>query len=224
MRILIERNTPIPVRDGVRLMADIVRPETGMPVPAIICRLPYNKDDLFMHMEAMPPLRALDAGYAIVFQDTRGRYTSDGDFYPFIHEGRDGYDTVEWVAAQAWCSGAVGMVGASYFGATQWLAAVEQPPHLKALFPVATSSGYYDHWTYQGGAFQLGFTLLWALMALAPDTALRQFAGEEGQHLANRLLASVDNLDEMYRRLPLTDQPVLREIGRGELLLRLAGS
>jgi hypothetical protein len=213
MHILIERNTPIPMRDGVLLQADIYRPETLSPVPAIVCRLPYNKDDLFMHMEALPPLRAAEAGYAVVFQDTRGRYASQGDFYPFIHEGQDGYDTIEWVAAQAWCSGAVGMVGASYFGATQWLAAVQQPPHLKALFPVVTSSGYDEHWTYQGGAFQLGFTLLWTLMALAPDTAMRRLPGEDGPRLANRLLASVDHLDELYRRLPLADQPILREAG-----------
>jgi putative CocE/NonD family hydrolase len=164
-----------------------------------------------MHLEGILPLRALDAGFALVYQDTRGRYQSDGTFYPFIHEGQDGYDTVEWVASQPWCSGAVGMTGASYFGATQWLSAIQRPPHLKAICPVVTSSEYYQGWTYQGGAFQLGFILIWTLTGLAPDTAKRLEQDENaGSKEMTRLLEEGDRIWEHYRHIPLKNHPVLR--------------
>jgi uncharacterized protein len=210
-RILVDRNVPIRMRDGVRLMADIYRLDTNKPLPGILCRLPYNKDDPLMQMEAVNPIRAAEAGYAVVYQDTRGRFQSEGEFYPFTWEGRDGFDTVEWIAAQSWCNGSIGMAGASYFGATQWLAAIEQPPHLKAIFPVVTSSEYYDGWMYQGGAFQLGLALLWVVMGLAPDTATRLAGTEpEGVEQANRFLLATDAMYELYRHLPLSTMPLLR--------------
>src|SRR5436190_20192251 len=110
---------------------------------------------------------------AMVCQDVRGMYGSDGDFYPFRTEGPDGYDTVEWAAAQPWSNGAVGMAGRSYSGAAQWMAAAAQPPHLRALFPVVIGSDFFDGWIYQGGAFQLGFNLFWALLMEAPREASR---------------------------------------------------
>ncbi len=206
-RILIDRNIPVPMRNGAILRADIYRPDVDTPLPAILCRLPYNKDDWMMQMEAVHPLRACDAGYAVVYQDTRGRWASEGEFYPFIHEAQDGYDTVEWLAAQPWCDGNIGMTGASYFGATQWLAASAQPPHLRAIFPVVTGSDYYEGWTYQGGAFQLGFTLLWVLMAFAPDTAARWRRPD----VTERLLKAIDDIETHYRHTPLSTLPILRE-------------
>ena len=211
-RLIVERNVAVPMRDGVLLRADVYRPETNQPVPAIVARLPYNKDALNMMIHAIQPVRAAEAGFAVVYQDTRGRYASEGEFYPFRHETQDGYDTVEWVAAQPWCSGAVGMTGASYFGATQWLTAIAQPPHLKAIFPVVTTSEYYESWTYQGGAFQLGFTLLWTLQALAADTSMRQAAaGEADPEEWVRLITGADALDDLYQYLPLSRLPLLKE-------------
>ena len=213
-RFLVDRNVTIPMRDGTLLRADVYRPalSTETPVPAILVRLPYDKDSLLNHTFAIHPIRAAEAGYAVVYQDTRGRFKSDGDFYPFIHEGCDGYDTIEWVAAQPWCSGAVGMTGASYFGATQWLAAAEQPPHLKAICPIVTTSEYYEGWTYQGGAFQLGFALLWTLNNLAPENARRLTGTEE----MTRLLLATDQIDEHYQHMSLVDLPVLRESGAAD--------
>ena len=170
-----------------------------------------------MHLESILPFRALDAGFAIVYQDTRGRYQSGGSFYPFLHEGQDGYDTVEWVAHQTWCTGAVGMTGASYFGATQWLTAIQQPVHLKAICPVVTSSEYYQGWTYQGGAFQLGFILLWTLTGLAPDTANRLEADENnGAEKMAQLLEQGDQIWEHYRHLPLNTLQVLDKTGAAD--------
>src|SRR5215467_3812932 len=146
-RVLVERNVEIPMRDGVILRANVYRPDTPEPVPVVLSRLPYNKD-LPSWQVMTDAVRLAEAGFAVVNQDTRGRFQSGGEFYPFVNEGRDGYDSVEWAAAQPWSSGAVGMTGGSYFGATQWLAAVERPPHLRALFPTITTSEYYESWTY----------------------------------------------------------------------------
>ena len=135
-RVTVDLDVPVVMQDGTSLRADIYRPGTEARVPAVLVRLPYNKSRLRMQMQGAEPVRTAAAGYAVVYQDTRGRFASEGEFYPFAHEAQDGYDTVEWVAAQPWCTGAVGMAGASYFGATQWLAATAAPPHLKAIFPI----------------------------------------------------------------------------------------
>jgi putative CocE/NonD family hydrolase len=210
-RVLVDRNVPIPMRDGVLLKADVYRPDIQTRVPAIVSRLPYNKDVLLMQSFAIHAIRAAEAGFAVVYQDTRGRFESEGEFYPFVYEGQDGYDTVEWVAAQPWCNGGVGMTGASYFGATQWLAAAEQPPHLKAICPIVTTSEYYESWTYQGGAFQLGFTLLWTLNDLASENARRlALIGLTESDMMARLLLATDRMDQQYQNLPLSDLPVLR--------------
>jgi hypothetical protein len=181
------------MRDGTVLRADIYRPDTAVPVPVIVVRTPYDRSQPLIPPSAIDPERAVDAGFAVVCQDSRGRFASEGRFYPFVDDGRDGYDTVEWAATQPWSTGAVGMAGRSYCGAAQWLAAAEQPPHHKALFPVAIGSDFYDGWIYQGGAFQLGFNLFWALLIEAPRQAPR--ATTHARHL------------------PLTTVPVLRDLG-----------
>lgn len=152
------------MRDGVVLRADVYRPDAAGPAPALVLRTPYDRSVSLIPPSGIEPESAVDAGFALVCQDVRGLYGSHGDFYPFVHEGLDGYDSVEWVAAQPWCDGSVGMVGRSYAATCQWLAASERPPHLKAICPVVTGSDFYRGWVYQGGAFQLGFNLFWAWM------------------------------------------------------------
>ena len=108
----------------------------------------------------------------VVVQDVRGRYTSEGEWYPFKHEIDDGYDTVEWAAALPHSNGKVGMFGGSYVGATQMLAAIGHPPHLAGICPVVTASNYHENWTYQGGAFEQWFNESWT-SGLAQDTLNR---------------------------------------------------
>jgi len=210
-RLIMEKDIAIPMRDGVVLRADSTRPDTAEPLPVILVRLPYGKGTLAMQAYAEAQ-RLAAAGYIVVHQDTRGRFASEGEFYPFRDEAQDGYDSVEWCAAQPWSTGAVGMTGGSYFGATQWLAAIAQPPHLRAIFPIVTSSDYYEGWTYRGGAFHLGFALLWALL-LAPDSALRAAhgTGVSGQQGVAEILAAVDDVRRLYGTLPLQAVAVLRE-------------
>src|SRR3954454_21787550 len=143
------------MRDCVVLHADVYRPDAAAPVPVLVLRTPYDRARSLIPPSGIDPELATEAGFAVVCQDVRGQYGSEGDFYSFVHEGADGYDTVEWAAAQPWSTGAVGMVGRSYAGACQWLAAAERPPHLRAIAPVVTGSDFFEGWIYQGGAFQL---------------------------------------------------------------------
>lgn len=179
----------------------------------LLQRSPYGKSPGRVSIvdAGLDPLRAVEQGYAVVLQDTRGRFDSDGQFDPFRHERADGTDTIAWAAAQPWSDGAVGMYGGSYFGATQLLAAAAAPPALRAIAPVVTASEYYEGWTYQGGAFQLGFILFWTLSALAPVEILRRPATERPrlEALLAELLADPWST---YRRLPLDDLGGLEEL------------
>jgi uncharacterized protein len=187
--VIVDNDVAVPMRDGVVLRADVYRPEIDAPVPAVVNRTCYDRSFSLTPLAAIDPERVVQEGFALVCQDVRGQFSSDGEFYPLVAEAQDGYDTVEWVAEQPWCSGAVTMAGRSYGGATQWLAASERPPHLVAISPVVAGSDYYNGWIYQGGAFQLGFNLFWAQMMTAP-----------------RMKSS---LGEQFRHLPITEPPLL---------------
>ena len=115
----------------------------------------------------------------LLSQDVQGRYRSGGEFDAMRQEADDGYDAVEWAAAQAWSNGKVGMIGGSYVGLTQWQAAIKQPPHLVAIAPHYSSSDYHHGWTYQGGAFDLWFAMSWISQTLAPDTLQRRLEADK---------------------------------------------
>ena len=163
MRLIIDRDVPVEMRDGTVLRADVYRPESDAPWPVLLQRTPYDKNVPRISALLLNPVRAASAGYAVMVQDVRGRFASDGEFYTFRHEPDDGYDTIAWAAAQPWSTGKVGMFGLSYVGATQWLAAITTPPALATIVPVVTASDYHEGWTYQGGAFELGFNASWTL-------------------------------------------------------------
>jgi uncharacterized protein len=148
----------IPMRDGVQLAANLFRPSDPLRVPTILVRTPYGKgEDITAHYEAF-----VKHGYAIVVEDVRGRYESDGVFKPLEQEGKDGYDTIDWIAHQAWSDGKVGMMGGSYLGIVQWKAAVLNNPHLKAIFPVVSGDDdYRDRFYSRGGAMKIGNRLNW---------------------------------------------------------------
>lgn len=186
-----ERNVVMKTRDGVVLRADIYHPAGEGKFPVLLQRTPYNKDG-----EAEFALKAVARGYLVVIQDVRGRYASDGDWYPFQNEMNDGYDSVEWAAALPDSNGKVGMFGGSYVGATQMLAAVSHPPHLTAICPVVTASNYHENWTYQGGAFEQWFDESWT-SGLAQDTLDRKIRKETNAVAGEEVL-------------PLTHYPVFQ--------------
>lgn len=148
----------IPMRDRVRLAANIWTPGPNGRFPTILIRTPYDKTAQFRRYRLDAYLKA---GYAVVLQDTRGRGDSEGEFDFYFPEGRDGYDTIEWIARQPWSNGRVGMDGGSYLGTVQWLAAREQPPHLACIAPTASSGRLFDEIPFLGGAFRLEWALPW---------------------------------------------------------------
>lgn len=166
--VTVERGVAVKMRDGVTLRADIYRPNAEGKFPVLVERTPYNKAGGVEF-----GLHAASLGYVVVIQDCRGRYTSEGEWYPFKHESDDGYDTVEWAAALPYADGRVGMFGGSYVGATQMLAAIARPPHLAGICPVVTASNYHANWTYEGGAFEQWFNESWT-SGLAQDTLNRE--------------------------------------------------
>ncbi|MCI0626536.1 MAG: CocE/NonD family hydrolase [Acidobacteria bacterium] len=156
----------VPMRDGVELTADIWMPRAPGRYPAILVRTPYNR---IGRGSAERGIYFASRGYVVVSQDTRGRGDSGGEFgktngeYNFlVDDGKDGYDTIEWIAAQPWSNGSVGMMGGSYLASVQWLAAREKPPHLVCIVPTAPAGRYFDELPYQGGAFLMAWALSWA--------------------------------------------------------------
>ena len=205
----VETNLPAVMRDGTTLYADVYRPDGPGPFPTILQRTPYDKSAA-LASQMLDPMKAAKAGFALIIQDTRGRFTSGGEFTCFVDDIEDGYDTVEWAASLPWSSGKIGMIGASYVGATQWLCATTRPPHLVAIAPNVTASNYHDGWTYQGGAFELGFNMSWTLLQLT----LANFKTQSGarsipQARQAELVKSVDGMTEAFEHLPLKDFPHL---------------
>jgi putative CocE/NonD family hydrolase len=168
----VDTNVRAEMRDGVALVADVYRPDATGEFPVLLQRTPYNRKGGTEQSHELA-----SHGYIVVVQDTRGRYGSEGDFYPFRHESDDGYDTVEWVAKLDGANGKVGMYGGSYVGATQMLAAINKPPDLVAIFPFITASEYYEGWTYQGGALMQWFASSWTSF-LAIDTLRREVGSQ----------------------------------------------
>jgi putative CocE/NonD family hydrolase len=166
--VVFEPNVAMKTRDGFTLHADIYRPQADGQFPVLLQRTPYDKNGGFSF-----GLSAASRGYVVVIQDVRGRYTSQGEWYPFKHESDDGFDAVEWAAALPYSNGKVGMFGGSYVGATQMLTAIAHPPHLAGICPIVTASNYHENWTYQGGAFEQWFDESWTSV-LAQNTLDRK--------------------------------------------------
>jgi uncharacterized protein len=199
--VKVQRDVAVKMRDGVILRGDIFRPDAKGKFPVLLQRTPYRKSPWGYDIDFAQ--FAASRGYVVFFQDVRGRYTSEGEWIPFVHESEDGYDTIEWIAAQPYSDGRVGMFGGSYVGATQVLAAISHPPHLAGICPVVTASNYHDGWTYQGGAFEQWFDESWT-SGLAQDTV---------EHKLERL----PNSQEDVNALPLTAYPVFNLNPPGEI-------
>lgn len=168
-QVIAQTGVRVKMRDGVSLAADIYRPKAEGRFPVLLIRTPYNRKD------AATGIFLASHGYVVVEQDTRGRFESEGEFYPFKHEANDGYDTIEWAAALPYSDGRVGMFGGSYVGATQMLAASSNPPHLVGIFPYVTAAEYYEGWTYEGGALMQWFASSWT-SGLIVDTVTKKTA------------------------------------------------
>jgi uncharacterized protein len=204
---LTETDVAIPMRDGVLLRADILRPQSGGRSPVLVYRTPYGKESALKDYTTFR--HAAERGYAVVVQDVRGRYASDGEFRPYQNEGRDGYDTIEWAAKQPWSNGSVGTFGLSYPGAVQWLAAVENPPHLKAMVPAMTFSTPQNFF-YAGGVWDMSW-IDWIWENIAFDSrAKKNLPGPRTEQESASTWASESS--RMQNTLPLRALPDLKDV------------
>ena len=204
--IVIDKNIMVPMRDGVRLATDVYRLQDAPPAPVLLARTPYDKERGVAGSVPFDIMRAVQSGYAVVVQDVRGRFASEGTFNAHSQEARDGVDAITWAAAQPWASGVVGTLGGSYLGGTQWLPAREQPPALRAMAPTNTASDMYEGLTYQGGAKVL-HDMRWAVTISRDESrrrAARGWVPLEG-------IADFD-ADAAVAHLPLDDHPLFREL------------
>ncbi len=173
----------IPMRDGVGLAADLYVPPGGGRWPTVLVRTPYNRKAPSTASYRFFARR----GYAVVIEDVRGRYASQGTFGTVKEEGPDGNDTINWISEQAWSNGRVGMVGSSYLGMTEWWAALEDNPHLLTISPMCSGDDdYLDRFYSPGGAVQLGHRLLWLAENLTPPSHVRPLFSSYIDHLPLR--------------------------------------
>ncbi|MED3561420.1 CocE/NonD family hydrolase [Bacillus xiapuensis] len=212
IQILVEKNVPCEMRDGVILYADIYRPNEEGAFPVLLTRLPYSKDLPHYSHRYLDTNRLVENGFVVIIQDVRGRFQSEGEFQSFRQEANDGYDTVEWAAALPFSTGKVGMFGMSYYGYTQLMAATKKPQHLAAIFPAMTLNDQRNGASYRNGVYQPGFTETWTLESIAPDLLMRKYNNpKERADLLRNLADQLNKLDELYYFAPINQWPPLKE-------------
>jgi putative CocE/NonD family hydrolase len=207
---VVDFDVAVPMRDGVQLRANVYRPAQGR-WPVLLTRLPYGKD-LPLGTLYLDPAQAARQGYVVVVQDTRGRFASDGEWFPFRHEAEDGFDTIAWAAQVPFSNGQVGMYGASYLGFTQWSAATLQPPALKAIVPFITWCDPLNGLAYRGGALELGVLANWNVQ-MGLDMLVRRHRTDP-RAVGSAIAQLVRDLDALgpsgYGSLPLREFEPLR--------------
>ena len=201
--VTLERGVCFQLSDGTTLVSDhYYRPDDGK-LPTLLMRQPYGRDIASTVVFAHPVWFAR-RGYNVVIQDVRGRGGSEGSFYPFRHEGRDGAETIAWLRTRQESNGRVGMYGFSYQGATQLLAAAERPEGLECIAPAMTACDLFAGWFYHNGALRLSSALGWGLQMLKEDTR------RLGLHEASeRLETAWLNVRAQALHLPYGEHPAI---------------
>jgi putative CocE/NonD family hydrolase len=213
-KILVKKNVPCEMRDGVVLYADIYRPDREGTFPVLLTRLPYSKDLPHYSHRYLDTNRLVENGFIVIIQDVRGRFRSEGEFQSFKQEANDGYDSVEWAAALPFSTGKVGMFGMSYYGYTQLLAAAKKPPHLTAIFPAMTFNDQRNGFTYRNGVYLSGLAETWILESIAPDLLRRKYNYlSERKEAIRRLAYHLNKIGEPYCFAPINQWPPLKELG-----------
>ena len=205
--VRLERGVRARMRDGVELVSDHYYPSAPGPQPTLLMRQPYGRDIASTVVYAHPVWFARH-GYNVVIQDVRGRGDSEGDFYPFRHDGADGADTIAWLRARPESNGRFGMYGFSYQGITQLLAAAEQPEGLLCISPGMTAFDLYHGWFYHGGALRLASTLGWGLQLLKVDARRKQL-----REASDALEKAWAQLASQTSALPIRAHPALHGEG-----------
>ena len=207
MNITIEKNVAIKMRDGITLRGDIYRPEAAGEYPVLLQRTPYNKELWPITAMTLDPIRAAEAGFAVLIQDVRSRWASEGDvFFPYKHEEQDGYDSIDWASQQSFSSGKVGCYGLSYMGGTSWLAAASGHTALGAISPTTAPNDFWRNHFWRGGALNIGTLAMWALRAIGPAALMRAKPDlAEMYPMLVNLFDQLDDFDETMRTTPLSN-------------------
>ncbi len=203
---IVRGNVTAEMRDGVRLTADLYLPSDAGKFPTIVYRTPYDKrgvQSAGMYFAAR--------GYAVVAQDVRGRFKSEGDFYAFVNEGADGHDTIEWAAKQPWSDGRVVTNGASYLAWDQYHAAMYRPPHLVAMFADVGGNNFFEDFAHPGGAPNLGWFIWIARSAMtsplaAKEEEARDALGAALKHPEPWLKKSPEERAQLFEKFPMHRQ------------------
>lgn len=203
--ITLERGVDCRLSDGVVLRSDHYYAAGSDPQPTLLMRQPYGRDIASTVVYAHPSWFARH-GYHVVIQDVRGRGDSEGSFYPFRHEGKDGAETIAWLRSRPECNGRIGMYGFSYQGATQLLAAAEQPEGLECIAPAMTACNLYRGWFYHNGALRLASSLGWGLQMLKEDA--RRLGLREA---SAKLEAAWTNVRAQASFLPYAEHPAISD-------------
>ncbi|WP_090238099.1 CocE/NonD family hydrolase [Lentibacillus halodurans] len=203
-----EKNIPCRLSDGTILRSNVYRPDEEGVYPVLMLRLPYDKEERRYYDEYLEVPRMVEAGYAVILQDVRGRFASEGEFYPFIHEGRDGYEAVEWAAGLPFSNGKVGLFGMSYHGFTQLAAAVEKPPSLKAIAPVMTMGDPWgDFLGREGAPSATGKLETWVLGSIIEDQLKRRNHLDE-----SKLHGYLENIVEWLHYAPADEWQPMKDL------------
>ena len=214
----VEYDVAVEMRDGTVLMADVYRPSGDGPWPVVLVRTPYDKGFAGFNV-LLEPLAATARGFMMIIQDTRSRFKSGGgEWRPLVNEGPDGADTIAWASGLEDSTGLVAMIGPSYLGNTQWMAAIEHPANLVAMCPALTWSNPYDGLFGRGGAIELGLSLSWCL-GQGFDVLNRRFgASPELGPALSQLIADLDGLSHgVYAELPAGHHPALERSGLSDI-------
>jgi putative CocE/NonD family hydrolase len=203
--VRLERGLKCRLGDGTTLVSDHYYPAGEGPWPTLVMRQPYGRDIASTVVYAHPVWFARH-GYHVAIQDVRGRGGSEGEFYPFRHEGRDGAETIAWVRGHAATSGRIGMYGFSYQGATQLLAAAEQPEGLVCIAPHMTAADLYSGWFYHQGSLRLGSSLGWGIQMLREDA--RRLGLREA---SDRLEAAWATIRAQATHVPYSEHPAIAD-------------
>ena len=203
--VRLERGVQCRLTDGTMLASDHYYPAGEGPWPTLLMRQPYGRDIASTVVYAHPVWFA-GQGYHVAIQDVRGRGGSEGAFYPFRYEGRDGAETIAWLRSHSACNGRIGMYGFSYQGATQLLAAAEQPEGLQCMAPHMTAADLYHGWFYHHGALRLNSSLGWGIQMLRED------ARRLGLRAASdRLEAAWANIRAQSASVPYAQHPAITD-------------
>jgi uncharacterized protein len=203
--VRLERGIRCRLSDGVTLVSDHYYPAGAGPWPTLLMRQPYGRDIASTVVYAHPVWFARH-GYHVAIQDVRGRGDSEGEFYPFRDEGRDGAETIEWLRGHAACNGRIGMYGFSYQGATQLLAAAEQPEGLACIAPHMTAADLYHGWFYHQGALRLASSFGWGIQMLREDARRRQLL-----EASDRLEAAWASIRMQANHVPYAQHPAITD-------------